>query len=154
VTWRMSDQLALAGATVGRADLHRHGEGATHLRHVRVVETVAPDLTEVGRAVALQDPRLQPTPLPASSARSSCAHQCSTANMRHPFCDLPFEQVIAFKQKSQLEIALTLASTICVERRLCDMLFKRLRDATAIGPAKLICVRIKRAVFDQLGSDQ
>ena len=50
VTWRMSDQLALAGATVGRADLHRHG--ATHLRHVRIVEMVAPDLTEDGRAVA------------------------------------------------------------------------------------------------------
>ena len=54
---RISDQLPLAGATVGRADLRRHGKVAAHLWHIRIVEVVAPDLTEDGGTVALEDPR-------------------------------------------------------------------------------------------------
>jgi len=53
----MADQLALADTMIGGADLRRHGEGAAHLRQVRVMEVVAPDPGGDGRAVAIQDPR-------------------------------------------------------------------------------------------------
>jgi hypothetical protein len=88
---RMPDQLALAGTPIAGSQLRGHGEVAHDLRQAGVLEVIAPELAENGRAMSAQLPvsSRSRTPWHGVSVRSCGTPRASAARRHVPYWKTP-----------------------------------------------------------------